>query len=111
VPTTVGRVMVSVNDFPRLGQSGDAGSTLHECSQIRHLSVLHDQRDMLRSVEASWLQEAGDGFLRSLVREPDCVGWRCKKCKSWERYSPRTNRVSVLAVDVVSDVRIQKLEE
>jgi hypothetical protein len=70
VQTTVGRVMVSVNDFPRLGQSGDAGSTLHECSQIRHLSVLHNQRDVLRSVEASWLQEAGDGFLRSLVREP-----------------------------------------
>jgi hypothetical protein len=73
--------------------------------------VLHDQTDVLRSVDTSWLQEARDGFLRSLVREPDCVGRRCKKCKSWERYSPRTKRVCVLTVDVVSDVGIQKLEE
>jgi hypothetical protein len=78
VQTTVGRVVVFVNDFPRPGQSGDAGSTLHECSQIRHLTVLHDQTDVLRSVEASWLWEVGDRFLRLLVREPDRVGWRCK---------------------------------
>jgi hypothetical protein len=39
------------------------------------------------------------------------VSWRRKKCRIWERYSPRTNRVCVLAVDVVSDVGIQKLKE
>jgi hypothetical protein len=76
VQPTVGRVVVSVDDIARLGQSSNAGSSLHECSQIWYLTVLRDQMDVLRRVDTSWLQEAGDGFLRLLVREPDGVGWR-----------------------------------
>jgi hypothetical protein len=50
--TTIDCVGISVKDIAGFGQSGDAGSTLHKCSQVRHLTILHDQMDVLWSVDA-----------------------------------------------------------
>lgn len=50
VQSTIGRVRVSVEDVVCLWQTSNPGSTLHERSQIRHLTVFHDKMDVLRGI-------------------------------------------------------------